>query len=107
MDKEHHDMETYADMYNTCDAIEKLSKLYAGNCRERMESHARKAYKGALVTIVGALAGFLYTIFQHGAAQYYSGAEDVYHKYDNIVEDCDRFEDEWLEASGYKNKTGK
>ena len=85
--------------YNTMDAMEKLSQYYGKNCDEEMKKHANKAYYGFLVTLGASLVGALYTLFHHGAAQYCSGASDVYQKFSNVVEDCDKLEDEWYRVS--------
>ena len=84
-----------SECYNLIDSMSKLSQAYSVNCHDQMEKHTAKALRGLLFTLGGAVAGGLYALYHHGAAQYYSGAEDVYRKYSDLIEDCDSLEDEW------------
>ena len=98
-DDENNKCLTDAELYNLTDDVSKLSQTYSVGCHDKFVEHTQKAYRGFWITLlsVGAtgLIGGLYTLIHHGAAQYYSGAEDVYRKYSDLVTDIDDLQDEW------------
>ena len=89
-------------IYNVLDDIEHLSQEYGKNCEVEAEKHRKKACYGFFGTLAAALIGFLYTIIHLFSAGYYSGAKEVYGKFDNIIEDSDKIEDEWRDFCNSK-----
>ena len=89
---------TDAELYNLADDVSKLSQTYSVGCHDQLMKHTNKAYKGFWFTIFSlgiTGVGCLYTLFHHGTARYYSGAEDTYRKYTDLTEDMDSISSAW------------
>ena len=89
---------TYNDgaVYNCLDAVSRVSTYYGENCLKKANDHAKKARRGLIFTGVAALVGVAYSVYEFFTAGYYSGETVVYDRYSNMIDDSDKFEDEWI-----------
>lgn len=77
-------------VYNVLDDIEYVSKRYKENCEKTANAQLKKSTRGFIVAAIA----LIYAGYHRASSWYHRGAAEVYDRYDNIVEDSDRFWDE-------------